>query len=260
MDLRGCRAKARPTALLLTLWLGVAGAETIGTVSSPGNVLSVNVTVNDEGRPGYSITRGARPIVTESRLGFWLTDAPKLERNFRGGDVQSRSFDETWEQPWGERRYVRNHYNELRVQLVEKNPPKRTLFVVFRAFDDGVGFRYEFPDQPQLHDVNIGEELTEFAIADPGTAWWIPGRGVESLRISLSSDGVERSRAGAHAAHDPHRCRTAYRDPRGSAGRLLGDVAASGRGHAAEGGAVAGVARVRRSSASRRSTRLGARC
>jgi alpha-glucosidase len=119
----------------------VAGAETLGTVSSPSNVLCVSVTVNDEGRPGYSITRGGREIVTESRLGFLLTDAPKLERNFRGDGVQTRSFDETWEQPWGERRYVRDRYNELRVKLVEKNAPGRALTVVFRAFDDGVGFR-----------------------------------------------------------------------------------------------------------------------
>ncbi|MGH8240797.1 MAG: glycoside hydrolase family 97 N-terminal domain-containing protein, partial [Steroidobacteraceae bacterium] len=157
------------------MWISVAAAETLGTVSSPGNVLSVNVTVNDEGRPGYSIARGGRQIVNESRLGFLLTDAPKLERNFRGDGVQTRSVDETWEQPWGERRYVRNRYNELRVRLIEKNPPQRALTVVFRAFDDGIGFRYEFPDQPQLHEVNIGEELSEFTIADQGTAWWIPG-------------------------------------------------------------------------------------
>lgn len=161
--------------LLLAFIASVAGAETLGTVTSPGNILSVSVTVNDEGRPGYSVSRGGRLIVNESRLGFLLTDAPKLERNFRGDGVQARSVDETWEQPWGERRYVRNRYNELRVRLVEKNPPARALTVVFRAFDDGIGFRYEFPDQPQLHEVNIGEELTEFTIADQGTAWWIPG-------------------------------------------------------------------------------------
>ena len=89
--------------------------------------------------------------------------------------MQTRSFDETWEQPWGERRYVRNRYNEMSVRLTEKNPPGRSLVVVFRVFDEGVGFRYEFPDQPQLRDVNIGDELTEFTIAEPGTAWWIPG-------------------------------------------------------------------------------------
>lgn len=170
------RSGFSPTLVLLALFFfSVAGAETIGTLSSPGNILTVTVTVNDEGRPGYSVTRGGRLIVSESRLGFLLTDAPKLERNFRGNAVENRSVDETWEQPWGERRYVRNRYNEMRVRLVEKTPLARTLVVVFRAFDDGIGFRYEFPDQPQLRDVNIGDELTEFAIADQGTAWWIPG-------------------------------------------------------------------------------------
>jgi alpha-glucosidase len=161
--------------LLLAFVASAAGAETIATVTSPGNVLSASVTIDEEGKPGYTISRNGRPILTESRLGFLLTDAPKLERNFTGDGVQTRSFDETWEQPWGERRYVRNHYNEMRVGLVEKTSLKRRLVVVFRAFDDGIGFRYEFPDQPQLRQVNIAEELTEFAIADEGTAWWIAG-------------------------------------------------------------------------------------
>jgi alpha-glucosidase len=162
-------------AVVLALCAGIVNAETVGTVTSPGNILSASVTIDNEGRPGYTISRNGRQIVTESRLGFLLTDAPKLERNFIGDGVETRSFDETWEQPWGERRYVRNHYNEMRVGLVEKSALKRRLVVVFRAFDNGIGFRYEFPDQPQLRQVNIGEELTEFALADQGTAWWIPG-------------------------------------------------------------------------------------
>jgi alpha-glucosidase len=160
---------------LLAFVASAAGAETIATVTSPGNVLSASVTLDEEGKPGYTISRSGRVIVTESRLGFLLTDAPKLERNFTGDGVATRSFDETWEQPWGERRYVRNHYNEMRVGLVEKSSLQRRLVVVFRAFDNGIGFRYEFPDQPQLRQVDIGDELTEFAIADQGTAWWIPG-------------------------------------------------------------------------------------
>ena len=91
-------------------------------------------------------------MIAESRLGFLLTDAPKLERNFRG-DGATRSVDETWEQPWGERRYVRDRYNELRVRFVEKTPLAAPLDVVFRAFDDGVGFRYEFPEQAAAHEV-----------------------------------------------------------------------------------------------------------
>jgi alpha-glucosidase len=142
-------------------------------VSSPAGVLEVAVRVDNDGRPEYSIRRQQKPVVDWSRLGFILADAPKLERNFRVGEVTRRSFDDTWEQPWGERRYVRNHGNEMRVVLEERSG--RKLIVVFRVFDDGVGFRYEFPDQQSLREVNIVDELTEFAIAEPATAWWIPG-------------------------------------------------------------------------------------
>src|SRR5688572_3568934 len=201
---RGPMNVVRATVVLLALWCGFANAETIGTVASPSNVLTVTVTVNDEGRPGYAIARNGREIIAESRLGFLFTDAPKFERNFRGHGVQTRTFDETWEQPWGERRYVRNRYNEMTVRLTEKIPPARSLVVVFRVFDEGVGFRYEFPDQPQLRAVNIGDELTEFAIAEPGTAWWIPGgewNRYEYLYRRTALDGVAQ-------AHTPLTIRT----------------------------------------------------
>jgi alpha-glucosidase len=157
----------------------VAGAQApqdaarIITVASPNRALVVAMRVNNEGRPEYSVLRSGQAIVDWSRLGFILADAPKLERNFSIGAVAQRSFDDTWEQPWGERRYVRNHGNEMRVTLSEKGG--RALVVMFRVFDDGVGFRYEFPEQASLKQVNIVEELTEFAIAEPAIAWWIPG-------------------------------------------------------------------------------------
>ena len=95
------------------------------TVSSPGNVLSVEVDVNGEGRPEYQVKRLGRPVIAPSRLGFLLTDAPKLERGFAIADAGRRSADDTWEQPWGERRFVRNKYNELRVRLTEGAAPAR---------------------------------------------------------------------------------------------------------------------------------------
>jgi alpha-glucosidase len=150
-------------------------AATVASISSPGNVLAVSVTLDNDGRPGYQVARHGKTIVGESRLGFVLADAPKLERNFALASSQTRSSDDTWEQPWGERRYVRNHFNELRVVLTEKTTLARRVDVVFRVYDDGLGLRYEFPDQPQLKAVNITEELTEFAIVEPATAWWIPG-------------------------------------------------------------------------------------
>ncbi|HEX8225281.1 MAG TPA: glycoside hydrolase family 97 protein [Allosphingosinicella sp.] len=159
--------------LLLALIAAPAAAAPV-QVSSPEGVLSVTVDVNGEGRPEYSVSRLGRPVILPSRLGFILTDAPKLERNFEIASSQRRSADGTWEQPWGESRFVRDRYNELRVRLTEKAPPKRSLDVVFRVYDDGIGFRYEFPDQAALREVNIGEEITEFAVADPATVWWIP--------------------------------------------------------------------------------------
>lgn len=151
-----------------------AAAEPVATLSSPDGALAVVVTLDADGRPGYAIARRGTPVISESRLGFLLADAPKLERGFRLAASERRSADSTWEQPWGERRFVRDRYNELRVGLVEKSPPGRRLDVVFRAHDDGIGFRYEFPGQPGLADVRIADELTEFAVAEPATAWWIP--------------------------------------------------------------------------------------
>ncbi len=142
------------------------------TVSSPSGVITVAVDVNGEGRPEYSVSRLGTAIISPSRLGFLLTDAPKLERNFTIAEAGRRSVDDRWEQPWGERRFVRDRHNELRVRLSEKTPPGRSIDVVFRVFDDGVGFRYEFP--AALGQVNIAEEITEFAVAQPATAWWIP--------------------------------------------------------------------------------------
>ena len=142
-------------------------------VASPDSSLQVALRVDADGRPEYSVTRKNRMVIDWSRLGFILADAPKLERNFKIVDVAQRGFDDTWEQPWGERRYVRDHGNEMRATL--RDSGGREFIVVFRVFDDGVGLRYEFPKQAALPEVNIVEELTEFAIAEPATAWWIPG-------------------------------------------------------------------------------------
>ena len=142
---------------------------------SPGGILSVTVRVSGEGRPEYSVFRGGQPLINWSRLGFILANQPKLERNFELTGAAQKVFDDTWEQPWGERRYVRNHCTELRVTLQEKTGTRRSLAVVFRLFDDGVGFRYEFPEQAALPQVDIIDELTEFDVAEAATAWWIPG-------------------------------------------------------------------------------------
>jgi alpha-glucosidase len=162
------------TLIALLLVAAPAAAEPVARIASPGNVLAVELQIDGDGRPSYSVRRLGSEVIAPSRLGFMLLNAPKLERNFTLAAQSTRSFDETWEQPWGERRFIRNHYNELRARFTERNGLRRSMDVVFRVYDDGIGFRYEFPEQPNLTDVEIQDELTEFAVARPGTAWWIP--------------------------------------------------------------------------------------
>lgn len=149
-------------------------AEAVASASSPSSTLKVELTLNGEGRIGYSVSRLGQPVLGESRLGFLFTDAPQMLRNFALVDQSSRSFDDTWQEPWGEYRSIRNHYNELSLGFEEKTPLKRRLNVVFRIYDDGIGFRYEFPRQPNLATARIADELTEFNVVEPGEAWWDP--------------------------------------------------------------------------------------
>jgi alpha-glucosidase len=160
--------------LALALAAGAAHAATVAEVASPDGRTRVELDVSGEGRLAYRVARDGKPLIGDSRLGFLLRNGRQFLRGLELQSQASRSADDTWEQPWGERRFVRDHYNELRAQFVERDHDHHRLDVVFRVFDDGVGFRYEFPKQPALDEVQIAEELTEFAIARPATAWWLP--------------------------------------------------------------------------------------
>ncbi|MFA6219429.1 MAG: glycoside hydrolase family 97 protein [Erythrobacter sp.] len=159
-----------------TLLLFLAPAALAGeTISSPDGHLTLSVGVNGEGRPFYRVEKDGRPVIADSRLGFLLTDQDKLERRLAVASATRASHDETWEQPWGERRFVRDHHNELTVRFEEQSEARRRFGVIFRVFDDGIGFRYLFDDASMGTTVRIADELTEFNIAQDGTAWWIPG-------------------------------------------------------------------------------------
>ena len=163
-----------PIIFALAFVAGPAAAATVASIESPDRLIRVELDV-DDGRMGYRVLRDGKPLINTSRLGFLFQNAEQLQRNLAFTSESRRSFDETWEQPWGERRLTRNRYNELRARFTETLNLKRAIDVVFRVYDDGIGFRYEFPDQPQFKDVRITEELTEFDVARPATAWWIPG-------------------------------------------------------------------------------------
>ena len=166
------RLFARAFAAVMALAVVPAQAADVATITSPGGTLTVTVSLNDEGRPGYRVSRNGAPVINDSRLGFLLTDAPKLERGFALVEQSTRAVDTRWEQPWGEQRWIADRHRELTVRLAEKGTLRRRLDLVFRVYDDGVGFRYVFPEQPNLRTVNIAEELTQFAIAEDATAWW----------------------------------------------------------------------------------------
>ena len=170
-----------PRDILLLLWALVAiaapaRAASVATAQSPDRSISLSVDVDNDGRVFYTVDRKGKPLFNKSLLGFVLTDGKNMVRGYGadGAPVIS-SGDERWEQPWGERRFVQNRYTELSVRFKQKAGPARIMGVRFRLFDDGIGFRYEIPDQPNLRTMNIAEELTEFSVASSGKAWWVAG-------------------------------------------------------------------------------------
>jgi alpha-glucosidase len=142
------------------------------SVSSPSGNHSVTFELTD-GTPAYAVSRGEIAVINRSALGFELQDEADLKGPFEITNNEITSFDNTWTQVWGEKKEIRNHYNQLKVDLRETDGLNRELTLVFRVFNDGIGFRYEFPEQPKLGSFHIMDELTEFNLNGDHTAWWI---------------------------------------------------------------------------------------
>lgn len=155
--------------------LGPAAALAL-QVGSPDSRITFSIDAGDDGVPRYSVHYRDETVVRESRLGIRFANHPGFDSGLRVTRSERRSADDTWQQPWGERRRVRDRYNELFV-LFQAEAPSRQLGLRVRVYDDGVGFRYEVPGQPGYADVDIVDELTEFHLDPEATAWWIPGRG-----------------------------------------------------------------------------------
>ena len=151
----------------------VAAAQPTLHVASPDGENVVTVSVR-QGTLVYSLDRQGKPLLLPSRLGFDFRGAPPLGDSVRIVDSARTKVDETWTQPWGEVARVRDQHNELRVTAEETTSRHRRFVVAFRAFDDGVAFRYELPEQPGLGDFEIMDERTEFTFAQNARAWWIP--------------------------------------------------------------------------------------
>ena len=142
------------------------------SVTSPDGNIRLDFFL-EEGAPFYALSYKGIPVVGKSRLGMQL-DNSGLYDWFEIYGTETSSFDETWQPVWGEEAEIRNHYNEMAVTLRQTSSDRR-MVMRFRLFDDGLGFRYEFPEQGNLIYFVIADELTEFAMTGDHTAWWIPG-------------------------------------------------------------------------------------
>lgn len=142
-------------------------------VNSPNGDVKISFSVQ-KGVPCYSVDKTDKPVVLPSKLGFKMGNMADLNQNFIITKVEHDSLNETWEQPWGEKRFITNHYNEVKIYLQEKRNQKRKLNLIFRVFDDGVGFRYQIPDQNNIDSIVIIDEETEFEMPAIEHAWWIP--------------------------------------------------------------------------------------
>ena len=169
---------------LLLAALGAAPVQSQVRVISPDGRNQVTVEVR-EGQLTYSLARDGRALILPSLLGFEFRGAPPLRDELRITDSTRRSHDEWWTQPWGEVARVRDHHHEVAVAVEETASPHRRFTLRVRAFDDGVGFRYEFPQQPGLSDFEISDELTQFALADNARAWWIPSNWARKDRSEM---------------------------------------------------------------------------
>ena len=142
--------------------------------SSPDGSVMLSFSLKSDGTPSYKVTYKNKPVINESTLGFTLKKAEPLTNNFKVVDTKKSTFKETWKPVWGEESEILNHYNELLVSL-EQNNTKRKMNIRFRVYNEGVGFRYEFPSQKELTYFVVEEELSQFAMTGDHTAWWIPG-------------------------------------------------------------------------------------
>ena len=141
--------------------------------SPDGNVI-LSFSLKNDGTPSYKVSYKNKPVINESTLGFTLKKADPLTNNFKVVDTKKSTFKETWKPVWGEESEILNHYNELLVSL-EQNNTNRKMNIRFRVYNEGVGFRYEFPSQKELTYFVVEEELSQFAMTGDHTAWWIPG-------------------------------------------------------------------------------------
>ena len=160
---------------ILLLYSSCTIISTPHQVYSPNQNLHLEFLMTKKSQPAYRLLYKNILLIDTSTIGFEFQNAPSLEGNFKVLNLTNRSFEETWEMPWGEQRFVTNNYNELIVDLEEDIKPHRRMNIVFRIFNDGLGFRSEFPEQENWQEVTLTDENTAFNLTGDHQCWWIPG-------------------------------------------------------------------------------------
>ncbi len=161
--------------VLLCLLATCTPSEERISLYSPAEKLKIDFNLSEKGKPNYQVSFMGKTVIEPSFMGFDFKHQPSMAENFKIVETATRSENETWEMPWGEQRNVKNQFNELVVRLQERGAPNRPLNLYFRAYDDGIGFRYEFPEQDGVDSLIIMDENTEFNLTGDHTVWWIPG-------------------------------------------------------------------------------------
>jgi alpha-glucosidase len=175
---RGAAQRVASAVLLLTLLAPPAKIQAQDTieVASPEGVVSVSFEI-DDGVPTYRVARLGQEVIAPSRLGVALNTGASLAQDLSLVDIEQTSFDETWTQVWGEKKNIRNNCNELRATVETISDQPLRMVIVFRVYDDDVGFRYEWPEQANLDAFEITDEVTEFVLPGDHIAWWVPAYG-----------------------------------------------------------------------------------
>jgi len=143
-------------------------------VQSPSNKISVDFKLSATGQPSYSVNYKNKPVILESALGIKLKDKVALDANFKIESSKNTTFNESWKPVLGEQSTIVNHYNELLVSLVQKETNIK-MNIIFRVFDEGVAFRYDFPKQKELNYFIISDEVSQFNLTENQNVFWLPG-------------------------------------------------------------------------------------
>src|SRR6185503_2466782 len=162
-------------AIVSVILFQTAFADRIITLSSPDGNIQLGLNIRDNGDLLYRLFFKDRKVIEPSGLGFRLKSPELSLTKFEIVSIDSSAVDETWKPVWGEQSSIRNRYKQLVVQLRDKSGSAIMVTVIFRVFNDGIGFRYQFPKQEKLNHFVIADELTQFAMSGDHKTFWIPG-------------------------------------------------------------------------------------